>query len=102
MDPYDREASYYEISLTNRQVVTGFVILLACLFAAFLSGVWMGQGGSAGASVGPQIAESTPPAPAPGSDRLEQLTFFGEKERPASAVAPEREAAPSSSSCSRP
>jgi len=98
MDPYDREASYYEISLTNRQVVTGFVILLACLFAAFLSGVWIGQGGTGSAAPGPQIAESTPPPAAPGSERLEQLTFFGEKERPASTVAPE----PSTAAPSRP
>ena len=31
------EPSYYEIALTNRQVVVAFVILLACLLAAFFS-----------------------------------------------------------------
>ncbi len=33
------EPSYYEIALTNRQVMVAFVVLLACVVAAFLSGV---------------------------------------------------------------
>jgi cell division septation protein DedD len=37
------EPSYYEIALTNRQVVVAFVVLLTCLVAAFLSGVWIGR-----------------------------------------------------------
>jgi cell division septation protein DedD len=37
------EPSYYEIALTNRQVVVAFVILLVCLIAAFFSGVWIGR-----------------------------------------------------------
>ena len=40
----DHEPSYYEIALTNRQVLIAFVILLVCLVAAFLSGVWVGRG----------------------------------------------------------
>ena len=40
----DHESSYYEIALTNRQVLTIFVVLLTCLVAAFLSGVWVGRG----------------------------------------------------------
>ena len=32
------EPSYYEIALTNRQVVVAFVILLICLLSAFFSG----------------------------------------------------------------
>lgn len=39
-----REPSYYEIALTQRQVVIAFVILLACLVVAFFSGVWVGSG----------------------------------------------------------
>ena len=39
----DHESSYYEIALTNRQVLTIFVVLLTCLVAAFLSGVWIGR-----------------------------------------------------------
>ena len=37
------EPSYYEIALTNRQVVVAFVILLVCLLSAFFSGVWIGR-----------------------------------------------------------
>ncbi len=40
------EPSYYEIALTNRQVLVSFVILLSCVLAAFVSGVWMGRKGS--------------------------------------------------------
>jgi SPOR domain len=37
------EPSYYEIALTNRQVVVAFVVLLTCVVAAFFSGVWIGR-----------------------------------------------------------
>lgn len=37
------EPSYYEIALTNRQVLVVFVVLLICVVAAFFSGVWVGQ-----------------------------------------------------------
>lgn len=39
------ETSYYEIALTNRQIVTVFVVLLGCVVVAFLAGVWVGRGG---------------------------------------------------------
>jgi DedD protein len=38
------EQSYYEIALTNRQVLVAFVILLSCVLAAFFAGVWVGRG----------------------------------------------------------
>ena len=38
---------YYEIALTNRQVVVAFIILLVCLLSAFFSGVWIGREGTA-------------------------------------------------------
>jgi cell division septation protein DedD len=38
-----QEPSYYEIALTNRQVLVVFVVLLICVVAAFFSGVWVGQ-----------------------------------------------------------
>lgn len=41
-----REPSYYEIALTQRQVVVAFVIVLVCLLSSFFLGVWVGQGGS--------------------------------------------------------
>ena len=37
------EPSYYEIALTNRQVLIVFVVLLICVVVAFFSGVWVGQ-----------------------------------------------------------
>ena len=37
------EPSYYEIALTNRQVLIVFVVLLICVVAAFFSGVWVGK-----------------------------------------------------------
>jgi cell division septation protein DedD len=38
--------SYYEIALSNRQVLIGFVVLLVCLFVSFVSGVWVGRAGA--------------------------------------------------------
>lgn len=88
-----REPSYYEIALTQRQVVIAFVIVLLCLVAAFFSGVWVGgesvRGGSAEpvaetaqtavpqegvaveeAGAGSETAEPAPPT----------LRFFSEQE----------------------
>jgi len=39
-----QEPSYYEIALTNRQVLVVFVVLLVCVVVAFVSGVWVGRG----------------------------------------------------------
>ena len=54
------EPSYYEIALTNRQVIVAFVILLVCLIAAFFSGVWVGR--ESGFRAAEQMAGNTPPA----------------------------------------
>jgi|CXWL01.1.fsa_nt_gi cell division septation protein DedD len=40
------EPSYYEIALTSRQVLIGFVILLTSVVVAFFAGVWVGKSGS--------------------------------------------------------
>ena len=37
-----QEPSYYEVALTNRQVLICFVVLLSAVLGAFLSGVWIG------------------------------------------------------------
>jgi len=87
-----REPSYYEVALTNRQVLVAFVALLTCMLAAFLSGVWIGRSG-ASSSPPPAVAQ----APAPNEPQLEQLTFFTGKEpgaRTATAVATPAPAAP--------
>ncbi len=70
-----REPSYYEVALTNRQVLVAFVVLLTCLLAAFLSGVWVGRGRA------PVRAAATPAAVAPApAEPIEKLTFFSAKQ----------------------
>jgi septal ring-binding cell division protein DamX len=71
----EHEPSYYEIALTNRQVLIAFVILLVCLVAAFLSGVWVGRGDAR--PVPPQMAEQDVPVIEVPSDEAEPLSFFG-------------------------
>ncbi len=70
----DQDASYYEIALTNRQVLTIFIVLLTCLVAAFLSGVWIGRGG--GGEV--QAALEEPLAEADDASQLAELNFFSD------------------------
>jgi DedD protein len=84
-----REPSYYEVALTNRQVLVAFVVLLTCLLGAFLSGVWVGRGGV------PPPATPTQAARPAGAEPVEQLTFFSGREpgerttaRPARATPP--------------
>jgi len=67
------EPSYYEIALTNRQVVVAFVILLTCFLAAFFSGVWIGRESTARATQEAMV-RNTPPAQEGKS--LEELDFF--------------------------
>ena len=52
------EPSYYEVALTNRQVLIAFVVLLTSIVAAFLSGVWIGRGGSSPARPTAGISEA--------------------------------------------
>ena len=69
-----REQSYYEIALTNRQVMSIFVVLLVFVIAAFLGGVWVGRGDGAAVTTGqPQIIAS---GVEPGEPPLQQLDFF--------------------------
>ncbi|HEV7506243.1 MAG TPA: SPOR domain-containing protein [Thermoanaerobaculia bacterium] len=75
------EPSYYEIALTNRQVVVAFVILLVCLLSAFFSGVWIGRESTVRAQE--QIARNSPPpeaSPKTEGQNLENLEFFDSKE----------------------
>lgn len=71
---HDQEPSYYEIALTNRQVVVAFVILLLCLLGTFFAGVWVGRGEVRAAH--PVSAERTADA----GDGIEELDFFGDGE----------------------
>lgn len=80
------EPSYYEIALTNRQVVVAFVILLVCLIASFFSGVWVGR--ESGYRSAEQMAGNVPPAEEEKKEgqNLEELEFFGSEQK---AAAPE-------------
>ncbi|HYN20207.1 MAG TPA: SPOR domain-containing protein [Thermoanaerobaculia bacterium] len=82
------EPSYYEIALTNRQVVVAFVILLICLVSAFFSGLWIGRESTARAQE--QLVRNSPPAPAEpqeGQD-LEELQFFEDGQPQGDAAEP--------------
>ncbi|HEX3129155.1 MAG TPA: SPOR domain-containing protein [Thermoanaerobaculia bacterium] len=82
------EPSYYEIALTNRQVVVAFVILLLCLVSAFFSGLWIGRESAARAQE--QIVRNTPPTPAEpqeGQD-LEEFRFFEDDQEKGTTPAP--------------
>ncbi len=78
------EPSYYEIALTNRQVVVAFVILLLCLVSAFFSGLWIGRESSARAQE--QIVRDVPPSPAAPQEgqELDELAFFEDEQKPGS------------------
>lgn len=69
----DHEPSYYEIALTNRQVVVAFVILLVCIMGSFFAGVWVGDDD---ASRSAAVAEPMEQMAADAQD-IEQLDFFG-------------------------
>jgi cell division protein FtsN len=76
------EPSYYEIALTNRQVVVAFVILLTCLLAAFFSGVWIGRESTARAAQEAAV-RNTPPSEVAQQEgkSLEELEFFDPRAR---------------------
>ena len=74
------DQSYYEIALTNRQVLMAFVVVLASVLGAFLSGVWVGKGGSE-----PLQAQEVQLADAAtqGEGELESFRFFTDEEKKA-------------------
>jgi cell division septation protein DedD len=72
----EQEPSYYEIALTNRQVLVAFVILLCCVLASFFAGVWVGRGSPAAAADGPQQAAAEPTP----TTQPEELAFFNDGE----------------------
>jgi len=90
------EPSYYEIALTNRQVVVAFVILLTCLLGAFFSGVWIGRESTA-RNAQEQLVRNTPPSEASQEGKnLEELEFFDKNNKKAADdKARGEEAAPS-------
>lgn len=75
------EPSYYEIALTNRQVLIVFVVLLICVVAAFFSGVWVGKRDDASPvmEMAQQDSESAAATTEEGSV-VEELRFFSDEE----------------------
>ena len=73
------EPSYYEIALTNRQVLVAFVLILGAVLGAFLSGVWLGRKG-----VDPLLSREAEIAQNAGQaddlDELESFRFFTDPE----------------------
>jgi cell division septation protein DedD len=80
-----REQSYYEIALTNKQVMTIFVVLLICVLAAFLGGVWVGRG--TGATVLTAEAQEIESGVQPGEPPLQRLDIFSESDKAGSQSA---------------
>jgi cell division septation protein DedD len=79
-DSHDQ--SYYEIALTNRQVMSIFVVLLICILVSFLGGVWLGR--DADASVEMASTQSIVATEA-GAEPLEELDFFTRRSQAAKA-----------------
>lgn len=99
------EPSYYEIALTNRQVVVAFVVLLICLVSAFFSGLWIGRESAARAQQ--TLASNTLPAdveptPVPEGEALEEFEFFESEQAKGQAVEAPADPTPAVASPERP
>jgi cell division septation protein DedD len=73
---HSHEPSYYEIALTNRQVLVVFVVLLICVVAAFFSGVWIGQRDEQTAIAERGEALFEEPTAASENGEVQELHFF--------------------------
>jgi cell division protein FtsN len=88
------EPSYYEIALTNRQVIVAFTVLLICLLSAFFSGVWIGRESTARATAQELARNASSEVPREGQN-LEELEFFGARDQAAEGQDDQQEASPS-------
>jgi cell division septation protein DedD len=77
-----REASYYELALSNRQVFLAVFVLLLGIAGAFLAGVWFARG-SAPAT---RVSQSAAPVEAAAKERVGEYKFFSEKDKPRPAA----------------
>lgn len=77
-DSYER--SYYEIALTNSQVLSALAVLLLCLLGAFVGGMWVARGSTPVASA-EATADSAIEADVPEAGEFE---FFGDSAEPSS------------------
>lgn len=71
-----RERSYYEIALTNGQVLGAFAILLVCVAGAFVSGMWVARD-SFRDRLAALDAQPAAAAPAEGEPSPDTFEFFG-------------------------
>ncbi|HEY2739475.1 MAG TPA: SPOR domain-containing protein [Thermoanaerobaculia bacterium] len=86
------EPSYYEIALTNRQVIVAFILLLLCLIAAFFSGVWIGRESGARLAAEQMVRNAPPPEEKKEGQNLEELQFFDQTKKGKGAKAAETRA----------
>lgn len=84
--------SYYEIALTNRQVLAVFVVLLIAVLAAFVGGVWVGRHGPL-AQVQTVDAETITATSEEGDEPLERFEFFSREDGEPAEVIPATEPA---------
>jgi DedD protein len=76
------EPSYYEIALTNGQVIVAFILLLLCLIAAFFSGVWIGRESGARLAAEQMVRNAPPPEEEKKEGKnLEELQFFDQTKK---------------------
>jgi cell division septation protein DedD len=76
------EPSYYEIALTNGQVIVAFILLLLCLIAAFFSGVWIGRESGARMAAEQMVRNAPPPEEEKKEGKnLEELQFFDQTKK---------------------
>ncbi len=58
-DSYER--SYYEIALTNNQVLSALAVLLLCLLGSFVAGMWVAREAGSPEDLGTLVAVTTEP-----------------------------------------
>ena len=75
-----QESSYYEIALTNRQVLVSFVILLTCVLTAFVSGAWLGRRGAEPVPAGGEQIAAVDGETAT-LDQLEEFKLLSERQQ---------------------
>lgn len=94
-----QEPSYYEIALTNRQVLVFFVVLLLSVVGAFFSGVWLGQQRAGELPTIAQVPATEPQEE--GEETLAELNFFTD-EPPAPATAKPSQSKPARTTRKKP
>lgn len=72
---HDNEPSYYEVALTNRQVLMAFIVILSAVLGSFLCGVWVGKGGRDTLEA-QELHGSGAPQEAKKGEDLESFRFF--------------------------